>query len=119
MALNKTEIEVQCKGNVTANKLPEWVNEPSVNESMSLGCIRFALLLDWLVMGLVKLNNSRSDSCQVTVGNLPFQAPQPHLVSFGPYLDMFDRPLKSLDHPQIGSSIKIFCLEPGWEYTTI
>ena len=45
MALNKTEVEVLCKENVTANKLPEWIFEPSVNESMSLGCIRLVLEL--------------------------------------------------------------------------
>ena len=56
----------------------------------------------------------RSDSCRMTVGNLPLKSPTPNLVYFKPYNDMFGRPLPSyLESFQIGSSIKLTCLGRG------
>lgn len=57
---------------------------------------------------------SRSDSCLVTVGNLPLKSPTPNLVYFKPYLDMFGRPLPPLlESFPIGGSIKLRCLGRG------
>ena len=118
------ELTATCKPNLLKDKLPNWKLEPDTFDLNNVKCVRYldalksnihfdaimyhrkALLRRWSWW----CKYFRSNICNITVGVLPFEAPNIHLVDFDPLQDYFGRPLKSLSTTYIGDKILIYCL---------